>query len=212
MRIKTLQELNEHLDTELAWRKKELTTLMFLINGLRSHQKEPVLRAMVCMLYAHWEGFVKFAATSYVSFVDTRRFSYDQLAANFVALGLRGRITQAGLSNQSAIRTELTAYLMSDLSDRARLNPDQAISTEANLNLRVLRNILSMLGIDDSNYLTKGLLIDETLLGTRNGVAHGRDISIDEVSYVNLHTEIIALIEQIRNDVENAAVLGTYRR
>ena len=80
------------MDDELAWRKRELTTLKHMVERARSHEKVFLLRAAVCVLYAHWEGFVKAAATSYASFVDAQGLRYRDLAPNFVALGLRAEI------------------------------------------------------------------------------------------------------------------------
>ena len=86
MSIRTLIELGEFLDSELSWRKKELTTLRFLVRRTRRHEVNALLRAAICMLYAHWEGFVKAAATGYVCYVNTRRLKYRELSPNFVAL------------------------------------------------------------------------------------------------------------------------------
>lgn len=212
MRIRSLTELNEHLDNELSWRKKELTTLRLLIGSLRDHQKKVFLRAIFCILYAHWEGFIKAAATSYISYVETRGLKFRELTANFIALGIRGKIIEAGTSKRATLHTSLTSYLLSELSDPARMGADDAIDTESNLNSRVLSDILCAIGIDDKTYATKSQLLDQKLLYVRNTVAHGTYYDVDEADYEDLHDQIVHLIQQFRTDVENAAVLEKYRR
>jgi len=212
MKIRNLTELNDYLDKDLGWRKKELTSLTLMIGRLRVHEKRAFLRAALCILYAHWEGFIKAAATYYVAFVGTKGLRYRDLTPNFVAMGLRPRIISVGQSRRSLHHTELVAYLLSDLSDKAEITSDDAINTESNLDSKVLLDILCSLGIDDIGYRTKGPLIDQRLLNARNNIAHGRGNPIDEKDYTEIHTEIILLIDQFRSDVENAAVQELYRR
>ena len=115
MRIRSLDQLIQALDDDLVWRKRELTTVNFMLANPRTHQRSPLMRAAICLLYAHWEGFVKTAATSYVSFIATRGLRYRDLTPNFVALGLRTEIREAGQSNRPMNHTAIVARLMSDL-------------------------------------------------------------------------------------------------
>ena len=212
MKIRSLTELSETLDDDLVWRKKELTAISLMLTKSRPHQQTPLLRVAICLLYAHWEGFVKTAATSYVSFVAHQGLRYRDLATNFVALGLRREIREAGQSNQTSIHIKLTARLMSDLSDRAEINWQNSVDTRSNLNSETLREILSLLGLDNQDYLSKGQLLNEKLLANRNLVAHGKRVEIELADYDMLHTEIIQLIERFNTDVQNAAVTQKYLR
>lgn len=212
MKIRSLSELSTHLDEELAWRKKELTTLRLLIQSCRPHQSEAVLRAAICVLYAHWEGFVKVAATSYVRLVATQGLRYRDLSPNFVALGLRPMIIEAGNSRKPSLHTNLTAYLLSDPTDPAEIVYRDVVATASNLNFEVFRDLLCALGLDDHSYLTKRALIDAKLLANRNRVAHGEFLHIQQADYDSLHVEVIELIDRFRTDVENAALLKAYMR
>ena len=128
MRIRTLTELNEFLNKEFVWRRQELTTLKFAIAKARSHEKRVLLRMAICCLYAHWEGFIKAAATGHASFVATCGLRYRDLSPNFVALGIRSKIMVAAQSNSATMHTELTAYLLSDLSDHANIDWERSIT------------------------------------------------------------------------------------
>ena len=50
MIIRNLSQLNEYLDSELSWRKKELTTLKFRLQQCRDHELGILTRA-ACACY-----------------------------------------------------------------------------------------------------------------------------------------------------------------
>ena len=212
MRIRSLIQLIEFLNDDLAWRKRELTTVNFMLEKSRQHQRGSLLRAAVCLLYAHWEGFVKTAATGYISFVATRGLRYRDLTSNFVALGLRPEIREAGQSNRPSVHTSMVERLLSDLSDNAELDWRNSVNTRSNLNADTLREVLALLGLNNVNYLSKGQLLNEKLLANRNRVAHGERVEIDPSDYDLLHNEIIQLVDWFSTDVQNAAATGQYRR
>lgn len=212
MRVRTLDELSEFLDGELAWRKKELSLIKLSLDRSKAEQVSSFIRIGICMLYAHWEGFVKAAATGYVCYVATRRLRYSDLSPGFVALGLQSRILAAGQSKRSTVHVELISLLLSDMEDRFLVDCESAIRTMSNLNSSVMEDILNTFGMDDRPYLTKSRLIDERLLYGRNNIAHGRHLTIDEEDYQDLHTQMIGLIDKFRDDVEEAADKRLYRR
>ena len=212
MRIRSLVQLDEFLDAELSRRKRELTTLKFMVGTRRQHERVLLLRAGVCILYAHWEGFIKSAGTAYVSFVATRGLKYRDLGVNFVALGLRREIEQAGRSNRRRTQTALAARLLSGLNERARFDVEQAVDTRSNLNSETLSDIFSVLGFNDKDYLLERQRIDQKLIAKRNGIGHGESIEIDVDEYTELHELVLRMVEQFRIDVGNAAATGEYRR
>lgn len=211
-RIRSLDELGRFLDGELAWRKRELTTLKFMLDNPRRHERDLLLRSAVCILYAHWEGFVRAAAIGYASFVATRDLRYADLTPNFVALGLRQEIVEAGRSGRASTHIDLTRKLMGNLRERPKIDWEHCVDTRANLNSDALSEIVCQLGLEGRVYLTKRQLLDQKLIANRNVVAHGGRLSIEAEDYALVHEEVIDLALQFRNDVENAAVGGEYRR
>jgi MAE_28990/MAE_18760-like HEPN len=63
---RTLNQLVDNLDDELGWRIKDLNTIKNQIPSSTNPNQGTMIRAGVTMLYAHWEGFVKAAATHYL--------------------------------------------------------------------------------------------------------------------------------------------------
>lgn len=212
MKVRSKTELVGTLDQEMSWRKKELTTLRFLLEGCREHQLPVILRAATCILYAHWEGFIKAAAVCYITFVASRGLRYGDLTPNFVALGFRTDILEAGSSDRPSIHTALAGSLIAGLGKLPIRDWDPIVNVQSNLNFANLQEISCLLGLDNHDYLSKQHLLDERLLKNRNLAAHGRHIEIDSDDYLMLHEEVIQLLQRFRNDVENAAVTESFRR
>jgi hypothetical protein len=212
MNIGSLLQLTRSLDRQLSWRKKELTALKFWVENGEENVRNTIIRASLCLLYAHWEGFIKEAATGYVCFVALRGLKFREVAPNLVALGWRADIQKAGRSNLATLHTELTQKMMGGQEEMFRPNWDAAIDVESNLNSKALQQVLCVVGINREEYMTKGPIIDERLVKNRNGIAHGQGVTIDEDDYDDLHDFVVQMLNLFRNDIENSAVLETYKR
>jgi hypothetical protein len=212
VKIRTLTHLNSLLDDETTWRKRELITLRQLVTNCRDHERIALVRAAICVLYAHWEGLIKNTATAYLHYVSKQRLKLSDLRANLVALGVRAELRAAENTSRIAAHVTVTTLLMSGLQRGANLPWEDVIDTKSNLNSEVLREIVCMLGLDYTRYITKELLIDGKLLYYRNKIAHGDPEEVGLADYSILHTEIIGLMDQFRRDVENAAAMRAYLR
>jgi hypothetical protein len=211
MTIRRLEELSDQLSSELAWRKKELSVIKSLIDtgSFSNSKKTALLRSGVTILYAHWEGFIKQAASNYLEFVSMQRLSYDKLSANFVALAMKSKLNQAKDTNKATIYNEVVEFFMTKLSERSSIQYKNVIQT-SNLSSSVLREIVCMLGLDYSFYESKNILIDEKLLKMRNEIAHGNYISIDQKEYDELYFKVIEMMDTFRNQIDNCAATKKY--
>lgn len=213
MKIRTLEELVDALDREMAWRKKELFEIKRLVDSSKDSQREATLiRSGVAILYAHWEGFVKTAGTAYLNFVSMRRLKYEELADHLLALGMRNKLNQASQTKKATIYTEVAKFFLTGLSGRSSIPWESAIETKSNLKSDLLREVACVLGIDYTLYETKEKLLDEKLLKCRNEIAHGQYLLIDYAEFCYLFTEILNLLELFRNQIDNAATTRAYQR
>jgi hypothetical protein len=211
MKLKTPEQLSDRLSNDLAWRKKELSEVKSLVETkLFSDPKHKALiRSGICLLYAHWEGFVKLAANSYLEYVRTQKLCYKDLASNFLALAMKEKLKQAKETNKPSLYIPVCNFFLDELNQRCKL-PENVVFTSSNLSSEILREITSMLGIDFSSYSTKSVLIDTKLLKTRNEIAHGEYSIFDKEEYLELHQEVIAMLDIFRNQIENAAIYKGY--
>lgn len=211
MKIQSVLGLTEFLENDLVWRKRELTAAKLLLPTLKKQQQEVMLRASICLLYAHWEGYIKKGATAYIDFVARKKLKYTELSVNFIGLALRKALKEAGLSRKARDHQEIVRLFLSNFTDEVAISSEDSIDAQSNLTFAVFENILDTLGVDYSKYATKSTMIDSQLVYRRNGIAHGERIAINLSDYEQLHNEVIALVEAFKTDIENAVYLENYR-
>ena len=192
------------------WRKKELTSLRKLVLTASADRKSVLVRSLVAILYAHWEGFLKNTAESYIEYVKLQRLPYAELATNFLAYALRPRVRAAAEQRNLGKMIEVVQFIRGDMSERGQF-PNRAVDVESNLSSKVLRNLTTALGLDYRPFESKAVLIDERLLEKRNRIAHGDYLDVEAEDALELVAEIMALMESFRNEVENAVTLSRYR-
>ena len=213
MKLRTAEMLCDKVAEELSWRKKELTDLKYLIqNASTSSSRKRVLgRSGIALLYAHWEGFVKKSGTYYLEFIRMQRLINSELSNSIMSLIICQQITKGSLSKRPSQYEWIFDFFNNKMSERAIFNYKDAIDVGSNLSSKVLREIVFILGLDYSYYETLEKLLDSSLLGRRNSIAHGEIEPIDLPDYLELHERIIEMMNYFRNQIENAAINGDYK-
>lgn len=211
MNIRTADELTDILSDEIGWRKKELINLKLLHDAAREHQADMLRRAGVALLYAHWEGFVKSAGSAYVQLVGMQRLQYDSLRSNFVAIGMKNEFSKALATSRGSVLTQIAAFFREKAGDRATLPWETAVQTKSNLSAARLYDIICLLGLDYKPFQVHEKTLIEPLLKQRNNIAHGKYLPVDRDEFSRLHSGVLNLLEEFRNQVDNAAQLGRFR-
>lgn len=209
--IRTSEQLIDRIAEDLTWRRKELTELRALAqesdDGLRSRV---VIRSAIALLYAHWEGFVKRSSGYYLEFVASHRLPYRRLTPNFVGLALRSKFKDLSASEKVSGGAALADFFCTSLDKQSSIPYRNVIDTKANLSSKVLIDIISALGLDESKFETRLRFIDSNLVNRRNYIAHGEDKFVSLAEYLELHDDVTALIETYRNEIENSSVLKRF--
>jgi len=211
MRIRTRSELTDRLDEDLALRKVELSAVKGEVDTAREERRSALIRAGVALLYAHWEGFVKQAATLYLNYVSMQGLRYDELAANFLGVAIKRALDEAADTKKAKTYTRVAHVFGSSLHQRAKL-PYDVVDTQSNLSVDVFTNILCLLGLQRDPYAPQEKPLIGRLLHLRNNIAHGRWMKVDEEEYQQLHQGIMNLLNLFRNDIDNATLTAAYRR
>ncbi len=212
MKARTETEVQELLDEEFAWRRKELSAIWADLNSATGFSRNALLRAGVALLYAHWEGFVKAASEAYVEYVGRRRLQYKELCPSFLALALRSRLNEFSSSDEASANISFVEFVLGDLESNARLPKLGVIKTGSNLNSKRLKVIVLTLGLDYSAFELKENLIDSQLLELRNNIAHGKMRCPSVADFESIYQETTGLLRIFKDQISNAITLRTYRR
>lgn len=209
--VRTLLQLHDAMDQELAWRIKEIGT--FRVESAKGGQKSKAFtRAGVALLYAHWEGFVKRSAELYVEYVSNRGLKYEHLTTCFVVFGLKGKLNTLVDSKKSKPNIEAMEFIRGSLGEVAALKLAGAVNTESNLSSSVFENIASSVGVSTTPYETKFNLIDSSLVERRNKIAHGEFLDLKSGDFGPLVDEVLDLMRLFKNDLLNAATTEAYKK
>jgi hypothetical protein len=222
----TYEQLENYLDDDLKWRKKEITDLLFLA---KENNNIILLKSMILLLYAHWEGYIKKSSKVYLRFIVEKKVPLKKLSSNFKAAALKGNIKQCFESNDSLnLSNELTfikKYLtLEDKKFKISIDPDDdfdksIIDTQSNLNPDVLKNIYGILGVQYKEALeTRKNYIDRNLLHVRNTIGHGSkykdsnegDLILEIEDVERLKNIVVLIIDNFRDELLDYAYKEYY--
>ena len=214
MAIRTKEDLIDKIAIDHVWRIREISEFKSLIqlSTLSQSRKKVLCRAGVALLYAHWEGFVKKAGSFFLEYVSLQRLPVSELKSNFITLMMKNNIDAATESKKYSAFDKFTDFLITKQANRSKVPFKNIVNTQSNLSTTVLKEITWCLGIEYKLFESKEKLIDLKLVGRRNHVAHGEDMSVETGDFIEMAEEVIELMKIFRNLVENSAVLGSYKR
>ena len=212
MKVRSKEQFHNIISEDFAWRKKELSIVRSRVDLAKSKQQDTEIRAAMLLLYAHWEGFNKTACDTYLEYVKQLKLNYSELSFNLLALSIKSEIVELESTNNHERHASFLLFIQNNFDNRAKWNLDKAIDTKSNLNSQILKNILSVVGINYNHFELKEKLIDEQLLSTRNTIAHGNYLLVDKKEYLSIHSEIIGLMQVVFDELSNSVTLEKYKK
>lgn len=213
MKLRTSQEALDAIDSEVAWRTKEIGNLRTSVDEARDSFRVHVARSSFLLVYAHWEGGVKNCATHYLDFVSRQRHSYEELRTNFVAIACANAIQEAASSGKLQQYAQIVDFLIFNQADRFQRSKLFEIRTESNLSSTVMDSICFNVGIRlGEEFEMSRNFIDRNLLKTRNSIAHGSIEPIDKNFLGEASDRVLRLLGSFRNEIQNAIVQRAYLR
>jgi hypothetical protein len=211
--------VREALEKELEWRVAEIRALRNNAAGLPEVERARFLRAVLLMLYAHYEGFCKAALLEYVRAINNAKVSCDK-AVPAVAAGAWAKVFGALSGDQKS------KIFKADLPDDATLHslarrrefvermdelrqvqvqfPEDVIDTESNLWPKLLRRNLYVVGlppewVDEHEGSVKRLLY------MRNGIAHGAErAGVTDQQYSDVETAVLKMMDALMLSIVDA--------
>ena len=169
------------IENDLDWREAELAIFRIQLseNDRSPKVRRVFIRSAWALLYAHFEGFCKFALTAYYDEIRHRGLRCCDLPASLRDFALDSQLRRLkNLPRDEAIDAILefsTVHLVATPTF-----PE--VETDSNLSSKKLADLLSCADIKLSSLEDHGRKID-TLVSRRNKIAHGEREQIDEVAY-----------------------------
>ena len=204
-------DLSKNLDDDLIWRRKELSDLKAAIRFADFTAKTVLLRALIAMGYAHWEGYVRTCANRYFEHLTIRKKQYSEFERQIYVNSFLIRIDAL---RQARISLEARCQLVNDILDGgsgrfSRLNPE-LIDTKSNLNTDVVKDICLICGLDSTRFETSRIFIDLQVVKRRNAIAHGQQEYIQSDEVDEFVANILSLMAHFRNLIENKVYTKAY--
>lgn len=205
-------DFSAQIAEDRAWRLKEISDLKAAITKGDKNLRRVLLRAMVTICYAHWEGHVRFAARKYLEHVALRKHRFGELDRQFLRNHFLPRLatlstSKAGISERCALVDEIL-----NSSDRrfGRVNED-LVNTKANLSFGVFTDICLVCGVSILPFTGKADFIDVLLLKRRNAVAHGEDTFVAVEDLDDIASQTIEIMRMFGDALENHVYLKDYK-
>lgn len=194
-----------------TWRLREISDLKSITTRSDGSQQRALLRALVALCYAHWEGYVRYAASKYMEHIAIRKRPYNRLDPQFLRnlfLPRLAALSRSGssLQDRCALVDEI---LSSHTKQYARVN-DDLINTRSNLSYSTFSEICLVCGIHPNLLQDRETFIDTLLLKRRNAIAHGENTFIAVTELDQLTSETIEIMRRFGDQLENNAVMQTY--
>lgn len=191
--IHTIEDLEEHLQEDLGWRKKEMISLKILVE--KDETDQPILlRSGIALLCAHFEGFIKYASNMYVNYVSAQNIMACELKSNFLEFELKSEFEESGRTQKNSVHQRLIKKLIDVYNQPFRIN-GYVISTNSNPSSKEIQEILLSLGIVTDIFETKSNYIDHSLLDNRHRVVHGERYEIKKEEFFETFSIIIDLLD-----------------
>jgi hypothetical protein len=199
-KIRSQSELLDFIDSEIAWRRKEIIDIKSV-----SWDKRDTLycrslsKALVLISYSHWEGFVKSASMAFLQYLKVMSFPREQLSERIIA----PLILQLGGQSKHKDKVILLNDILCDSTKKISINISRLVDAESNLNFDVLEKIMHNIGMDAYHFNIHKSFIDVILLGTRNSIAHGEREFVEYDRSMTIADTVIGMISQYKTVMEN---------
>lgn len=207
-----ISEFTESCASDLKWRLTELSDLKLFARDAGEAQRL-ILRSGLLLLYAHWEGYIKTATSKFLGVVGSHRVRFGQIRTALWVDALRSELDRASSRTLNFNeRISLIDAILAKSSQYVTAYSREAINTEANLNVKVLRRICDLTGLDHNRYIRFSDVIDRRLLGERNKIAHGEFVEMSIAEYEDVSRQILDLMSLFTSDLEDALALRSWQR
>jgi hypothetical protein len=205
-------DFSTQITQDRAWRLREISDMKSAIIRADDSLRRVLLRALITICYAHWEGYVRLAARKYLEHVALRKFQYGSLDRQFLRNYFLPRLAAlSGAKTNIADRCALVDEILGSSERRFAQVNEELINTKANLNFSVFTDICQVCGVPIQSFTDKATFVDIILLKRRNAIAHGEDTFVGIEDIDELTNETMAIMRAFGDALENHVYLKDYK-
>jgi hypothetical protein len=215
-----ISSVSAEIEAEQTWRYDEIRFFQNQSTNLADDKQDQFRRVLVLLLYAHFEGFCKFALSLYVNNVNAANIKCGEANYAIAAASLsdlfktlrnpdkkcpefRNTLPDETDLHQFARHREFIEQ-SSSFEDRPVNIPETVVDTESNLKPVVLRKNLYRLGFSHDQLMHVEGDINR-LLNYRNKIAHGESTSgINLEDYDTLRLAAFTIMSEVKRLVLEA--------
>lgn len=214
----TIQEFEDSIINDWTWRKREVSDLILFAE---KEENTVLLKSIILLLYAHWEGYIKKCSKTYLKYICEHKPLFKNLTDNFKAIALKGISKELVNSSETLNLKNEFEYIerfknIDDLGVDKKIKIDlenekdkNIINTQDNLNPDVFKSILKIIGLEyKKQYESKEIFINSYLLTNRNSIGHGskelfkdEEFELEIKSLKKLRDVTIVIIENFRDEL-----------
>jgi MAE_28990/MAE_18760-like HEPN len=223
------ESVYEDLEGDHRSREGEVRLIERLLQQTTVEDEQTMLkRTLILLLYAHLEGFCKFALLSYTASLNALGLKCSEAAYPIVAATLSQVFAalRDPNSKHDAFRRSLPDDARLHLSAREQRFiesydkisgqnveiPDRVVDTQSNLSSNVLKKVMFQLGLDYPAVENHQENMNQ-LLGIRNAIAHGDRLKIPTDKQVaDFSTTTFVLMRFLQGEVYSALKDRIYLR
>ncbi|MBC3943044.1 MAE_28990/MAE_18760 family HEPN-like nuclease [Sphingomonas albertensis] len=202
-------ELYDQLASDRTWRVKEISDLKNAIRTADTAGQRVLLRSLVAIAYAHWEGHIRYSSYKYLLHISLRKLPLASLEKQFLKNFFYSQFNSQAHSSLKAKGELIDKIMSSDAIRYARVNED-LINTKSNLNFETFSEICAVCGLDPGSFAEEENFVDVILLKRRNAIAHGEETFVDLDDLDDLSDRTIKLMRRFSDDLSNRATLKSY--
>lgn len=209
----TPDELSKQINDDRAWRIREISDLSTAVQRADLISQRVLLRALITICYAHWEGYVRYSAQRYIDYVSLKKLSFSSLSLQFTRNHFLPRLAalSSGKASISARCDLIDEILDASVKKFRKINPD-LINTRSNLSSEVFRDICLICDLPLDLLDDKVIFVDVLLLKRRNAIAHGEDAFVDIDGREDIVNGTIELMRRFGDAIENHVFSDSFRR
>ncbi|HEE9847385.1 MAE_28990/MAE_18760 family HEPN-like nuclease [Clostridium perfringens] len=224
-----IDDIVAEMEDELEWRLNEIKLLKNNITKIKKKdEKDRCRKALIVMLYSHFEGFYKTCLLIYINAINNLQILRREANINLATISMEHVLNQYDDINKKskifkkkfpddsklhklARRVDLVNGFNMFLNEKLIIK-DSVIEFDSNLNYNVLQKNLYKIGVNHDCFKKYQNDIN-TLVNYRNSIAHGQLRSgIEEKEYLNLENSVREVMKGVIRKLSQNLIEGAYKR